>query len=100
MSSPHNEIRPIRRLSPDWFSTGVNPKAAPTALEFLKRAGISMVLLNARDTTGPTPGIVISRLHRVSFRTIDSNFWCNAMNAPKFGDDGSDGCSPDEGSWL
>jgi hypothetical protein len=29
--------------------------------EFLKRAGMSMVALNAKDTTGPTPGIVIKR---------------------------------------
>jgi hypothetical protein len=55
-------MRPIRQLSPDWFSTGVNPNDGPTALEFLKRAGTSMVLLKARDATGPTPGIVIKRL--------------------------------------
>ena len=58
MSSPHSEIRPTRWLSPDWFSTGVNPKAGPTAFDFLKRAGTSMVLLKASDTTGPTPGEV------------------------------------------
>ena len=33
-----------RLLSPDWLSTGVNPRAGPTALEFLNRAGTSMVL--------------------------------------------------------
>ena len=33
MSSPHSEIRPTRWLSPDWFSTGVSPKAGPTAFE-------------------------------------------------------------------
>jgi hypothetical protein len=51
---------------------GVNPKAGPTAFEFVKRAGISMVAENASDTTGPTPGIVISHAQTSSYRTIAS----------------------------
>ena len=33
-----------------------------------------MVALNAKDTTGPTPGIVIKRRHTPSSRTIDKQF--------------------------
>jgi hypothetical protein len=44
------QLTPMRWLSPDWFITGVNPKAAPTALEVLKRVGMSMVLLNASES--------------------------------------------------
>ena len=36
--SPQRETRPTRLLSPDSLSTGVNPKAAPTAFE-LTEAG-------------------------------------------------------------
>src|SRR5258708_20374861 len=81
MPSPHSEIRPTRLLSPDWLRMGVNPKAGPTALEFLKRAGTSMVLLKARDTTGPTPGIVISRRQTLSSRTIANSFRCSVTNS-------------------
>ena len=41
--------------------TGVSPRDGPTAFEFLKRAGTSTVLIKAKDTTGPTPGMVINR---------------------------------------
>src|SRR5580704_14854005 len=63
-SSPYNEIRPTRWLSPDLLRTGVSPRDGPTAFEFLKRAGTSTVLIKAKDTTGPTPGMVINRLGR------------------------------------
>ena len=39
-----------------------------------------MVALNAKDTTGPTPGIVIKRLHTPSSRTIESNLRWSAVN--------------------
>jgi len=70
--SPHREIRPTRLLSPDWFITGVSPNAGPTALELLKRPGMSIVLTNPKATTGPTPGMVIKRRQVASFRTMDN----------------------------
>src|SRR3954465_185331 len=41
IASPHFEMPPIRSISPDWWRRGVKPNTAPTALEFLKRAGTS-----------------------------------------------------------
>ena len=70
MASPHSETRPIRLLSPDWLRTGVSPRAGPTALECLNRAGMSIVALKANDTTGPTPGMVIRRRQTSSSRTV------------------------------
>ena len=52
----------------------------PTALEFLKRAGMSIVLLKAKDTTGPTPGIVIKRRHTSSSRTTESSLRWSFVN--------------------
>jgi hypothetical protein len=49
---------------------GVKPRCAATALESLNLAESSIVALNAKLTTGPTPGIVINRLHTSSFRAI------------------------------
>ena len=43
IASPHFEMLPIRSISPDWCRRGVKPNTAPTALEFLKRAGTSTV---------------------------------------------------------
>src|SRR6185369_14594459 len=43
ISSPHRDIAPVRSFSPDWYLAGVRPNTAPTALEFLKRAGTSTV---------------------------------------------------------
>ena len=40
ISSPHLDIPPVRSISPDWYSAGVRPNTAPTALELRKRAGI------------------------------------------------------------
>lgn len=74
--SPHREIRPTRLLSPDWFITGVSPNAGPTALEFLKRPGMSIVLTKPKATTGPTPGMVIKRRQVASFRTMDNTLRC------------------------
>ena len=43
IASPHREIWPILLLSPDWLSTGVRPRAAPTDRELWKRLGMSIV---------------------------------------------------------
>lgn len=63
---PAKDTRPTRWCSPDGFRTGVSPKIGPTAREFQKRAGISMVLMKASEVTGPAPGIVIRRMQTAS----------------------------------
>ena len=42
-----------------------------------------MVAQNAKETTGPTPGIVIKRLHTLSSRTIESNFRWSVVNVSR-----------------
>jgi hypothetical protein len=53
---------------PRSIDSGVSPKCAATAFEFLKRVGSSMVALNARLTIGPTPDMVISLRQTSSLR--------------------------------
>jgi hypothetical protein len=54
----------------------LSPRTAPTALKLRKRAGTSMVVRKVSVTTGPTPGMVISRRHTSSSRTIASKRRC------------------------
>src|SRR5271157_3878307 len=76
-------MAPGRSLSPDWCRDGVSPNTAPTALEFLKRAGTSMVTRKVSATTGPTPGIVIRRRHTASSRTTASKRRCRISSCSR-----------------
>lgn len=83
IASPQQDIRPIRLLSPDSLSFGVNPRIGPTALEFLNRCGVSIVLTKARETTGPTPGTVISSRQISSWQVKSSTFLCSLLNSSR-----------------
>src|SRR3954463_1187348 len=77
IASPHFDIPPVRSTSPDWWRRGVKPNTAPTALEFLKRAGTSTVARKVSATIGPTPGTLIKRRQTSSWRTIASSRRCS-----------------------
>jgi hypothetical protein len=83
IASPHFDMPPIRSISPDWWRRGVKPNTAPTALEFLKRAGTSTVARNANATIGPTPGTLMRRRQTSSWRTIASSRRCRTPSCSR-----------------
>src|SRR6187200_2843083 len=80
-SSPVRVMLPLKSLSPDWYFLGTSPNSAPTDFDLTIRPGLSIADLNVTATSGPTPGILISRRQISSSRTIRSISRCNCSNS-------------------
>src|SRR5262249_3044713 len=79
-SSPVRVMPPLTSLSPDWYFFGTNPNSAPIVFDLAIRPGSSIADLNVMATSGPTPGLLISRRQISSSRTIRSISRCNCSN--------------------